>query len=94
MSIRQAVLSDLHTVRYITVTAIAEVYPHYYPKGAVDFFLEHHNEANIQKDMERDFVFLCYDSLQNTVGTITIKGNEIKEVHNYEQNDRILRAGL
>lgn len=38
MSIRQAVLSDLHTVRHISVTTIAEVYPHYYPKGAVDFF--------------------------------------------------------
>lgn len=77
MSIRQAVLSDLHTVRHISATTIAEVYPHYYPKGAVDFFLKHPNEANIQKDMEREFVFLCYDSLQNAVGTITIKGNEI-----------------
>ena len=47
MSIRQAVLSDLHTVRHISATTIAEIYPHYYPKGAVDFFLEHPNEANI-----------------------------------------------
>ena len=49
MSIRRAVLSDLHTVRHISATTIAAVYPHYYPKGAVNFFLEHHNEANIQK---------------------------------------------
>lgn len=47
MSIRQAVLSDLHTVRHISATTIAEIYPYYYPKGAVDFFLEHPNEANI-----------------------------------------------
>ena len=46
MSIRQAVLSDLDRVKYISEVTISEIYPHYYPKGAVDFFLAHHSENN------------------------------------------------
>ena len=64
MSIRQAVLSDLDRVQYISEVTISEIYPHYYPKGAVDFFLGHHSEDNILSDIEM-------------IGTITIKQNEI-----------------
>lgn len=77
MSIRQAVSSDLDIVKHISEVTISEIYPHYYPKGAVDFFLEHHSEDNILKDIETNCVFLCFDAAQNAVGTITIKQNEI-----------------
>ena len=45
-------LSDLDRVKYISEVTISDIYPHYYPKGAVDFFLGHHNEDNILSDIE------------------------------------------
>ena len=77
MSIKQAVLSDLSIVKKISEVTISEIYPHYYPKGAVDFFLTHHSEANILSDIRLNRVFLCLDTKQNVVGTVTIKTNEI-----------------
>lgn len=77
MSIRQAVLSDLSIVKNISKVTISEIYPHYYPKGAVDFFLTHHSEDDILKDIKMNRVFLCFDISQNAVGTVTIKRNEI-----------------
>lgn len=77
MRIRQAVLTDLSTVKNISEVTISEIYPHYYSKGAVDFFLEHHSEENILEDIKENRVFLCLDTLQNAVGTITVKDNEI-----------------
>jgi len=77
MSIRQAVLTDLNTVKNISELTISEIYPHYYPKGAVDFFLEHHSEKNILDDIKKNRVFLCLDTSQNAIGTVTVKGNEI-----------------
>ena len=40
MSIRQAVLSDLDRVQYISEVTISEIYPHYYPKGQWIFSLD------------------------------------------------------
>lgn len=77
MSIRQAVLSDLGIVKHISEVTISEIYPHYYPKGAVDFFLEHHSADNILSDIKMKRVFLCCDVTQDAIGTITIKHNEI-----------------
>ena len=77
MSIRQAVLADLSMVKNISEITISEIYPHYYPKGAVEFFLEHHSEENILGDIKKNCVFLCLDTLQNAIGTITVKNNEI-----------------
>lgn len=77
MSIKKAEISDMETVMEIAYRTISEIYPHYYPKGAVDFFLEHHSTENIINDINGDNVFLCIDSEKNTVGTVTIKGNEI-----------------
>ncbi len=77
MSIRKASLSDLNIVYKITEVTISEIYPHYYSKGAVEFFLTHHNEKNIANDIEQNKVFLCLDMEQNIVGTVTIKDNEI-----------------
>lgn len=77
MSIRKAVLSDLSMVRQISEVTISEIYPRYYPKGAVDFFLKHHSEDHISRDLERDLVYLCLDESREIVGTITIKENEI-----------------
>lgn len=77
MSIRQAVLSDLGIVKNISEVTISEIYPHYYPKGAVDFFLGHYSENNILNDIEKNCVFLYFDVEQDAIGTVTIKQNEI-----------------
>lgn len=77
MSIRKAVMSDLGNVKRISAETISVVYPHYYPKGAVEFFLDHHNESGIAEDIKFGRVFLCEDELLHTIGTVTIKGNEI-----------------
>lgn len=71
------VLADLSMVKNISEITISEIYPHYYPKGAVGFFLEHHSEENILGDIKKNRVFLCLDTLQNAIGTITVKDNEI-----------------
>lgn len=77
MSIIKADISDVNSVMEITRTTISEIYPHYYPCGAVDFFLNHHCLENIQKDIESGLVYLCVDNEQIAVGTVTIKKNEI-----------------
>lgn len=77
MVIKLALISDLNRIREITLTTISEIYPHYYSKGAVEFFLNHHNNDNIVNDISDNRVFLCVDSKQAAVGTVTIKNNEI-----------------
>lgn len=51
MDIHLAKESDLEKVKDITHRTISEVYPHFYPGGVVDFFLELHNAENIMKDI-------------------------------------------
>lgn len=77
MSIRIAEQTDCQPVRDITVKTLSEIYVHYYPKGAVEFFLEHHNKENITEDIRQGHVFLCVDNKENAVGTVTIKNNEM-----------------
>lgn len=77
MRIKQAALPDLGIVENITNITISEIYPHYYPPGAVKFFLQHHSEQNICSDIKKKRVFLLIDTEENTVGTVTIKENEI-----------------
>lgn len=74
--IKRADLCDTKTVRAITEQTINSVYPKYYPKGAVDFFLNHHNERNIISDIEKGIVYVLYDN-ENAVGTVTLRDNEI-----------------
>ncbi|MBR5091494.1 MAG: GNAT family N-acetyltransferase [Ruminiclostridium sp.] len=77
MSIRTAQMPDFDVVRKITRETIREIYPHYYPGGAVEFFLNHHSDENIANDISAGLVFLCCDAEGNTAGTVTIRENEI-----------------
>ena len=45
-------------VRDIIQTTIDEIYPRYYPKGAVEFFKEHHIDSNILNAIMNGIVFL------------------------------------
>lgn len=55
---------------------IAAVYPHYYPAGAVRFFLDHHHPAAIGEDIARGWVYLAVRQ-GAPVGTVTVRGAEI-----------------
>ncbi len=77
MDIQPAAISNLNTVKEITQETILRIYPHYYPAGAVDFFLHHHNVENITNDIKSGRVYIGYDEAGIPVGTVTIKGNEI-----------------
>lgn len=76
MKIIMAEKKDFKNVKNITTTTIESIYPHYYPYGAVEFFLNHHNDSNIQSDIESGIVYLCIDD-NNAVGTVTVRENEI-----------------
>lgn len=76
MKIENARREELKAVEEITYRTIEEIYPHYYARGAVDFFLKHHNEQNIENDIKENTVFLLKEGEQK-LGTVTIKGNEI-----------------
>lgn len=76
MNIVKASACDLEIVKRITTQTITSIYPHYYPYGAVEFFLIHHNDNNIQSDIENGRVYLCCDN-GKSLGTVTIKDNEI-----------------
>lgn len=76
MDIKQVADTDLAIVVNITHETIKGIYPRYYPKGAVDFFLAHHSAENIKCDILLGNIFLLtVDGAP--VGTVTIKNNEI-----------------
>lgn len=74
--IRCALTNDLDIIQMITYKTINEVYSHYYPLGAVDYFLAHHDKKNITEDILLKCVFIV-DVDDIPVGTVTIKGSEI-----------------
>ena len=80
MDIRTAERSDLETVKKITQETIKEIYPLYYPAGAVCFFSEHHSDGNILRDIEAGIVYLLISDEGLPAGTVTIEGNEINRL--------------
>lgn len=80
MDIRTAERSDLETVKRITQETIKEIYPLYYPAGAVRFFSEHHSDGNILRDIEAGIVYLLISDEGLPAGTVTIEGNKINRL--------------
>ena len=80
MKIKKAFEKDLETVKNITYTTIKAVYPHYYPTGAVDFFLKHHSDENIRCDIESGRVYLISNENGEIAGTVTIAENHINRL--------------
>lgn len=77
MDIIKAGERHFETVRFITRQTIREIYPHYYPEGAVAFFLAHHSDPNILRDIQAGCVFLLLDQMERAVGTVTIRESGI-----------------
>ncbi|MFT4106883.1 MAG: GNAT family N-acetyltransferase [Lacrimispora sp.] len=76
MNIRNASLTDLGDIKNIVCQTIQTIYSRYYPKGAVEFFLSHHCEANIRSDIVSQTVSVL-EIEDVPVGTVTIKEFEI-----------------
>ena len=76
MQVIRAMEQQFDIVKDITMTTIEEVYPKYYPRGAVDFFKDHHSDSNIMTDICAGLVYLLCDE-ETFVGTVTVKNNEI-----------------
>ena len=79
MEILTAKINDLQIIRDITQTAINEIYPRYYPVGAVQFFLEHHSDEHIMADISCGKVFVLFVGGE-PVGTVTISENNINRL--------------
>ena len=80
MDIRKAEAADTALIKELTHRTISAVYPHYYPEGAVRFFLEHHSEERIIRDIRAGEVYLLTDDNDQPVGTVTVNGNEINRL--------------
>ena len=71
MQIRKATTQDLECVRELTRETICQIYPKYYPAGAVQFFLNHHCDGKISADIRQGCVYLAEDPADGIVGTGT-----------------------
>lgn len=74
--IRMAEMTELDIVIDLVRRTIETVYPRYYPKGAVDFFINHHKYENVKTDMEQQMIYVL-EVDGKLLGTVTIKENEI-----------------
>ncbi len=79
MEIVSAHESDFDTVRVITQTTIRQIYPRYYPAGAVNFFSNHHSDAHICEDIGAGQVYILNDG-GVSVGTVTIVEDNINRL--------------
>lgn len=79
MNLVKATEQDFEVVKEITQTTISQIYPKYYPNGAVEFFKSHHNDTNIMGDIKNGIVYILHNG-DRFVGTVTIKNNDINRL--------------
>ena len=77
--IRLAKDMDLKTVLQITRDTISKIYPKYYAKGVVEFFLQHHKQDTILEDIRNGCVWLL-ETDGYFAGTVTIKENAVNRL--------------
>lgn len=77
--IRLAKRQDLEHVLRITHDTITEIYSHYYAKGVVAFFLQHHSRENVLADIEKEIVWLLEEE-GILLGTVTVKENAVNRL--------------
>ncbi len=67
---------DIDKIEKIVFDTVMEIYPRFYPKGAVDYFIKHHDRSRIEADVAMRCVYYAVAG-GSVVGTITVKENEI-----------------
>ncbi|MDE5861416.1 MAG: GNAT family N-acetyltransferase [Ruminococcus sp.] len=77
---RKAEQEDLQVITDIVHRTIKNIYPKYYPQGAVEFFLEYHNENAVSQDIADNNVYIIEDN-NEIIGTVTINDNEINRLY-------------
>lgn len=71
--------NEVKLVAEIVKETITEIYPRYYPAGAVQYFLNLHSEERIMAAVTSEEIYLlAVDGI--VVGTGSIRGNEIRRV--------------
>ncbi len=76
----KATSNDTEIITDLVQKTIKTIYPKYYPKEVVDFFLEHHSYDSIAKDIEDGLVgILTKDDV--VVGTGCYRDNHITRVY-------------
>lgn len=70
---------DVESILRIVSDTVSGIYPHYYPKGVVCFFLQHHCFENILDDVNKQNVYII-SAGKKPAGTITIKGISINRL--------------
>lgn len=75
----EATTNDCEKIHALVQETIKTIYPRYYPKEVVDFFVGLHNPENIKQDIEKKSVGMLYDG-EVFVGTGTCKENHITRV--------------
>ncbi|PRR82037.1 GNAT family N-acetyltransferase [Clostridium vincentii] len=76
MELIKATQKHFNIVKDIVCNTINDIYPNYYPKGAVDFFLTHHSDENIKNAIQKNEIYLLLEG-NNFVGTGSVKENEV-----------------
>lgn len=61
MEITKAGPEHFEIIKEIVITTIKDIYPEYYPQGAVDFFLSHHSDSQIRITLKEAHVLLLSD---------------------------------
>lgn len=77
INIRKAEAHEAAVVKDITHRTVSELYPRYYPKGAVEFFLKFHGDENIADDIKNGRTYLCIDDNGKAVGTVSVDKKHI-----------------
>ena len=72
----KATLDDLDVIYNICKNTIEKMYPPYYPKGAVQFFLDYHSKDKIKEDILKGYVYV-YKFEGVIYGTISFFDNHI-----------------
>ena len=77
MKIVKAAAADVATVKRIVRETIEAVYPRYYPRGAVEYFLAYHSDENIAKDIAAGKTYLLVGENGEAAGTVSVDGADI-----------------
>lgn len=77
--IDKAKREDVDEVVRVTRETIEAVYPSFYSKGVVDFFLAHHKIEAVKRDVEAGVVYVLREA-GKVVGTVTLNDCEINRL--------------
>ena len=76
MTIRKAVPSDAGRIVELVEETIEAVYPGFYPRGIVDFFLDHHRSELVERDISKGIVYVS-ETDSGIIGTVTLNGDRM-----------------